>query len=603
MMYASVMYQNWISALANHLWQSTVFVVAAWLLAFALRKNQASTRYWIWLSASLKFLMPLSLLIEAGRRIGTISALHGARPAVSQIVERVTQPFPQTELVSIATAAAPLDHAGLWPVVAVSLWAAGVLILACIWALRWWQLHAALRDASPQALDVAVPALSSRTLLEPGIFGIVKPVLMLPEGITDRLTPAQLSSVLAHEMCHVRRRDNLTFAMHMAVETIFWFHPFVWWIRTRLIEERERACDEAVLQSGNEAEVYAEGILNVCKFYIESPLACVSGVTGSDLKKRIIRIMTHRFGEHLSPHRKLLLASIALAAFIGPVVLGLVKLPQASAQEQQSANAPRLSFEVATIKPNRASDNNRMVRITPGNFSVVGMPLKELIRFAYDLKSDAQLIGGPGWVNSDRFDIEAKEDETQTQALNKLPPPEMSKQVRMMLQSLLADRFGLKVSHTTRELPVYALVIAKGGPKLTPTTTPPIVPPGDQPPGGDPAKKTFNRGIRMAGNGDLTGMAATTAFLADVLSRQPELGNRLVEDKTGLTGEYDWTLKWTPAPMDSSSSAEGAAPPAGDPSTPSLFTALQEQLGLKVEPQKDAVDILVIDHVEQPSPN
>jgi len=243
------------------------------------------------------------------------------------------------------------------------------------------------------------------------------------------------------------------------------------------------------------------------------------------------------------------------------------------------------------------------VRITPGNFSVVGMPLKELIRFAYDLKSDAQLIGGPGWVNSDRFDIEAKEDETQTQALNKLPPPEMSKQVRMMLQSLLADRFGLKVSHTTRELPVYALVIAKGGPKLTPTTTPPIVPPGDQPPGGDPAKKTFNRGIRMAGNGDLTGMAATTAFLADVLSRQPELGNRLVEDKTGLTGEYDWTLKWTPAPMDSSSSVEGAAPPAGDPSTPSLFTALQEQLGLKVEPQKDAVDILVIDHVEQPSPN
>ena len=98
-------------------------------------------------------------------------------------------------------------------------------------------------------------------------------------------------------------------------------------------------------------------------------------------------------------------------------------------------------------------------------------------------------------------------------------------------------------------------------------------------------------------------MAATTAFLADVLSRQPELGNRLVEDKTGLTGEYDWTLKWTPAPMDSSSSAEGATPPAGDPSTPSLFTALQEQLGLKVEPQKDAVDILVIDHVEQPSPN
>jgi uncharacterized protein (TIGR03435 family) len=242
-----------------------------------------------------------------------------------------------------------------------------------------------------------------------------------------------------------------------------------------------------------------------------------------------------------------------------------------------------------------------MIRISPGKFSVVGMPLSELIRFAYDLKSDAQLTGGPAWINSDRFDIEAKEDEAHAQASNKLPPPEMGKQMRQMLQSLLADRFGLKVSHATKEMPVYALVIAKGGPKLTPTTTPPMVPPADQPPGDDNAKKSFNRGIRMQGNGDLTGMAATIAFLADVLSRQPELGNRLVEDKTGLTGEYDWTLKWTPTAMDSSSSADGAA--AADSSTPSLFTAVQEQLGLKLEPQKGTVDILVIDHVEQPSAN
>ena len=216
--------------------------------------------------------------------------------------------------------------------------------------------------------------LSSPSLLEPGVFGIVQPVLILPEGITSRLTESQLNAILAHEMCHVRRRDNLTFAMHMMVETLFWFHPLVWWIRMQLIEERERACDEAVLQSGSEAEVYAEGILNVCKFYVESPLACASGVTGSDLKKRIVRIMTERLGDNLGSGRKLLLASIALAAVLGPVVFGLVKIPQASAQEQQSANAPRLSFEVATVKPNRASDNQRMIRISPGKFSVVGMP-------------------------------------------------------------------------------------------------------------------------------------------------------------------------------------------------------------------------------------
>jgi bla regulator protein blaR1 len=597
---------SWLSSLANHLWQSTALIFVAWLLAFALRKNQARARYWVWLSASLKFLLPFSLLADVGRRIGSMIAAPMARPDFSSAIEQIvqiTQPFPQTSSTVMVAPTLVTHYGNPLPLILLAIWMIGSLAIAISWSRRWQQIHSAARKASRLAHAAEVPVLSSSSLLEPGVFGIMQPVLLLPEGITDRLTQSQLNAIIAHEMCHVRRRDNLTFAMHMMVETLFWFHPMVWWIRMQLIEERERACDESVLQSGSEAEVYAEGILNVCKFYVESPLGCASGVTGSDLKKRIVRIMTERLGDNLGSGRKLLLASIALAAVLGPVAFGLVKIPQASAQQQQSASAPRLSFEVATVKPNRASDNQRMVRISPGKFSAAGMPLKELIRFAYDLKSDAQLTGGPAWVNSDRFDIEAKEDEAHAQASNKLPPPEMAKQMRQMLQSLLADRFGLKVSHAAKELPVYALVIAKGGPKLTPTTTPPMAPPGDRPPGDDPAKKSFNRGIRMQGNGDLTGMAAPTGLLADVLSRQSELGNRLVEDKTGLTGEYDWTLKWTPAAIDSSSSADGAAQPAGDPSTPSLFTAVQEQLGLKLEPQKDTVDILVIDHIEQPSAN
>jgi len=596
----------WLSALANHLWQSTALAFVAWLLAFALRKNQARARYWIWLSASLKFLLPFSILADVGRRIGSMIAAPVTRPvfssAMQQIVQ-ITQPFPQTTSTVMVTPAIVTHYGNPLPLILLAIWMAGSLAIAISWSRRWRQIYAAARKASRLNHAAEVPVLSSPSLLEPGVFGIVRPVLLLPEGITDRLSGSQLNAIIAHEMCHIRRRDNLTFAMHMLVETLFWFHPLVWWIRARLIEEREQACDEAVLQSGSEAEVYAEGILNVCKFYIESPLACASGVTGSDLKQRIVRIMTERLGDKLSSGRKLLLASIALAAVLGPVVFGLVKIPKINAQEQQSANAPRLSFEVATIKPNRASDNKRMLMISPGKFSVVGIPLSELIRFAYDLKSDAQLTGGPGWLNSDRFDIEAKEDEAQAQASNKLPPPEMGRQMRLMVQSLLADRFGLKVSHATKELPVYALVIAKGGPKLTPTTTPPMVPPGDLPPGSDPAKRPFNRGVMMKGNGDLTGSGAPTGMLADVLSRQPELSNRLVQDKTGLAGDYDWTLKWTPAPMNSPSSPDGAAPPAEDPSTPSLFTALQEQLGLKLEPQKDTVEIVVIDHVEQPSAN
>jgi bla regulator protein blaR1 len=150
------------------------------------------------------------------------------------------------------------------------------------------------RSGSPLDLNANVPVLSSPAMLEPGVFGIFRPVLLLPEGITDRLAPAHLDAILAHELCHVRRRDNLAAALHMAVEAIFWFHPLVWWVGARLVEERERACDEEVLRLGSQPEVYAESILKTCQFYLESPLVCMSGIAGSDLKKRITRIMTGR---------------------------------------------------------------------------------------------------------------------------------------------------------------------------------------------------------------------------------------------------------------------------------------------------------------------
>ena len=155
---------------------------------------------------------------------------------------------------------------------------------------------------------------SAPGLLEPGVVGFLRPILLLPEGIAECLTPRQLEAVLAHELCHVRRRDNLTSAIHMIVEAVFWFHPLVWWIGARLVEERERACDEAVLSLGSEPQVYAEGILNVCKIYLESPLRCVSGVTGSDLKKRIQAILTGRVAGELNSRRE---RSWQLAGIVG----------------------------------------------------------------------------------------------------------------------------------------------------------------------------------------------------------------------------------------------------------------------------------------------
>ncbi len=279
------------SPLANHLWQSTLFAVIAWLLTLALRKNRAAVRYWIWLAASIKFLIPFSLLIDAGSQLAWRTAPAVEQRRVSFVVDAIGRPFVSSDP-GISLAGATPPPSGLPGILLLSVWLLGVAVGVIWWLRRWLHIRATQRTATLLDLNLPIPVLSSSAKIEPGVFGIRKPVLLLPEGIAERLTPDQLEAVLAHELCHFRRRDNLTGAIHMLVETIFWFHPLVWWIRTRLIEERERACDDDVLNVVSDARVYAEGILNVCKFYLESPLVCVSGVTGSrHLKRRIEEIM------------------------------------------------------------------------------------------------------------------------------------------------------------------------------------------------------------------------------------------------------------------------------------------------------------------------
>ena len=289
----------------------------------------------------------------------------------------------------------------------------------------------------------------SFTLLEPGFFGIFRPVLLLPDGITDRLTPAQFQAILAHELCHLRRRDNLLLPpLHMLVEAIFWFHPLVWWIGTRLIEERERACDEEVLQQGTQPEVYAEGILRVCKSYLESPLSCSSGVTGADLKQRIEVIMTNRILPKLTLTRKLLLASVGIVAVVGPIVLGIVNSPPVRAQVKTGGSAS-LSFEASLIKPAKPDPYNRGFRIVPGGgINLSGTTLKELIAFAYNVH-DSQISGGPSWISSEKYDIVAQpvpsEAPADVREMSEDQRMQSLDRVRQRVRSLLAERFQLTV--------------------------------------------------------------------------------------------------------------------------------------------------------------
>lgn len=571
----------WISALANHLWQSTVVIAAAWLLAFALRNNQARMRYWIWMVASLKFLIPFSLLTEIGRHIGATTAplAHPAfaNATVSGAVEQVTQPFIQQEQITAATT----HDMHLLPLVLAGVWACGTLIFALNWLRGWVHLRAAVKIASRQSITSGVPVLSSPLLMEPGVFGIFRPVLMLPEGIAHHLDAAQMQAVLAHEMSHVRRRDNLTFALHMMVETLFWFHPLMWWIRARLIDERELACDEAVLQSGSRAEVYAEGILNVCKFYVEPPPACVAGVTGSDLKQRIVRILTGGAAHRLSLGRKLLLGTAGILAVSLPIGFGLLHATQLFAQtkvqDETTADTPR--YDVSTVKPGKSCTGRISFLFSHDGLSLNCIPVQMMLRQAFDVGDD-RILGTPGWVKSDSFDVEAKVSEADEPKMNGLT----GEQLRQMLRSLLEERFHLKYHHETRELPVYTLTIAKSGFKLKEAA----------PEGGD-----HNSGIRSHGPGHFEGINAKIEFLTHVLSQQPEISHTII-DKTGLTGSYNFDLQWTPADRNAAGPDSASTP---DASGPSLFTAVQEQLGLKLEPQKGLVDVIVIDSVEKPTEN
>jgi uncharacterized protein (TIGR03435 family) len=244
-----------------------------------------------------------------------------------------------------------------------------------------------------------------------------------------------------------------------------------------------------------------------------------------------------------------------------------------------------------------------MVQIfmTPGKFTARAQTVKEVIRFAYDIKSDNQLSVGPSWIDSEKYDIDAKEEDTVAEKLQKLPFEEQDKQIRLMVRSLLADRFKLKVSHETKDLPVYALVVAKKGPNLTETKV------ATAAAGGASAPNKAFRGVRFMGPGELTGTNINIGLLADVLSEDPEVG-RLVIDQTGLKGNYDWTLKWTPGPgapmfkdADGGRAPTDALPP--DSSGPSIFTAIEEQLGLKLESTKGPVECIVIEHVERPTEN
>ena len=597
-----------IPGLIDHLWQSTIFAVAAGLVTLALRRHRAAVRYRVWLAASVKFLVPFSMLVG----VAEFAPKHTARPMVQTewvvAVEEVARPL---AVVPVAARADRDYSAVLWLA-----WPCGFAAMLISFSRKWTRMNANAEKAKAAKIDFPIPVRESAALYEPGVFGIFRPILLLPEGIAERLSPAQFQAILAHELCHVRRRDNLTAMIHTLGQAIFWFHPLIWWIGLRLIDERERACDQEVLRLGSKPQDYAEGILHICKLYVEAPRTCVAGVTGSDLKRRIEAIMRNRTIQRLSAGRKVLLAGAGAVAAGIPVMIGFLHAPAVRAQ---SVAGPVPKWEVTSVRRCDPPPPERSGRggggSSPGRLSVRCGTVESLIQGAYIYFPDGKgmnphafyesLEGGPNWIRSDLYDVEAKAEGTPAREMMNGP----------MMQALLEDRFKLKIHREVEEVPFYNLVIAKGGPGMPRVDEASCLP--------DCLRR--RRSLAQAGKQranlcgsqmwgrkrDAPGLVLendrgiTLATFATGLTR---VMDRPVIDKTGLSALFDFRVQFspdesTPAFMPGGVLKGSGGPPRGpgvaiDPSGPSYFTAIQEQLGLKLEPAKGPGDFLVIDGIQ-----
>jgi TonB family protein len=335
---------SWLESTANHLWQSTLVAALAALLILICRKSEARVRYWLAMAASLKFLVPFAALVAIGSWMPWPAAFTMPRSAAAMAVGAIGEPFSlrDIELTPFAEAAPERQS---WPEslpnVVLSLWVCGsVGVVVWRWA-RWRQVAEVLRRARTLSsgrevtawrklharLRVSQPLhiLGSEAPLGPCVVGLIRPVLLWPARLADRLADRELEAILTHELSHARSRHNLASLAHMAVEAVFWFHPLVWWIGGRLVVERERACDEDVLRRGSPPAAYAEGILKVCKFCMESRLACLSSISGSTLNARIEAIMTHRIPPKLGRPGRLLFIAAGVTLLAAPLAAGVLR--------------------------------------------------------------------------------------------------------------------------------------------------------------------------------------------------------------------------------------------------------------------------------------
>jgi bla regulator protein blaR1 len=297
--------------------------------------------------------------------------------------------------------------------------------------------------------------------------------------------------------------------------------------------------------------------------------------------------------------------------FLACMALGVVQLRA----QILHATGPLPSFEVATIKPSADGEAAPSIN-TPTGSRTMNVTARNLIEHAYQIPwtpgLNERVVGGPDWIDSVHYDVEARIDESKAAAFATMSNEQQKDQTSLMMQSLLAERFKLSVHFESRELPIYALVVAKGGAKLAAAKELPAAAEQENPQPPNAVLPTSAEGLRkgvfvqyVGQEGEMTAKGVTLDALVHWLAGYSEIGGRTVVDQTGLGGMYDFTLRWTRerlTALPSQSDQSGDTVPL-EPDSPALFTSLSEQLGLRLISTKGPVEVLVIDHIEKPSEN
>ena len=420
-------------ALIDHLWQSTLFCAAVWLITLTLRANGAALRHGLWMLASIKFLVPFSALYTVGVAAGLPAPVETQPTFFNAAMEAATPVMSP----AIALRGAPEDPASLAYLVA-ALWFAGAAFLAVRW-LRGWYAAASLTRATRPAPDSPPDVRVTDADIEPSVARVFNPVVLLPAALLRRLNPSQLNAVLAHEHEHIARNDNLKAHVHRLVETLFWFHPLVWWIGRRLVEERERACDEAVLERGHDAAEYAEGILAVCRHCCAAarPGQAMSALSG-DLTTRIRQILTSAPPASVGLTKAAVLATCMMFAATVPLFAGAVD-GSAHRRSALTHNARLLDDAIVYVSASSAPGGRRFVGAEAGAVVVRNSSLRELVALAYDVRL-VEVTGGGEWLDEGRYDIRAVVAGT-------VSDPEDFEPLAMrgLVNKLLASRFDLEI--------------------------------------------------------------------------------------------------------------------------------------------------------------